>query len=353
MSEVTQETPPLAQPSLSRGRPAWVAGLKAYEKPSLRKVAIQIVDTVVPYLGLLALMVLTMRWGLPYWVTLLLAIPAGALLVRIFIFFHDCTHGSYVAQPWGLRLLGTIFGVMTFTPYDEWRHSHGVHHTTAGNLDRRGIGDVWTMTADEYTASSPLRRLGYRLFRNPLVMFGLGPLFVFVLSYRLPSRGASRQQLLSTLITDAALIGILVACWLTIGLKTYFLIQMPVMALGGAAGVWLFYVQHQFDPSYWERTADWSSTEAAMQGSSYYKLPRLLQWISGNIGFHHIHHLRPRIPNYNLQRALDETPELQLRDPLLLGASFRSVRLKLWDEKRKLLLTFAEMSRRLRAPARG
>jgi acyl-lipid omega-6 desaturase (Delta-12 desaturase) len=355
MSERIEGTaPPNAAPgSLSRSKPAWVTGLKEYETPSRRKVAFQLLNTLVPYLALLMLMDLTMRWQLPYGITLLLAIPAGALLVRIFIFFHDCAHGSYVASPTGLKVLGTFLGLLVFTPFGEWRHSHGIHHSTSGNLDRRGIGDVWTMTADEYTASSPLRRLAYRAYRNPFVMFGLGPFFTFVLAHRVPGRGAGRSQVLSVILTDVLLAVVLVACGLTIGIKEYLLIQMPIMVIGGAGGVWLFYVQHQFDPSYWARTEEWNSMEAAMQGASYYKLPRLLQWISGNIGFHHIHHLRPRIPNYNLQKALDETPELQLPDPLLLGRSLRSVRLKLWDEKERLLLTFAEMARRLRQPARA
>jgi omega-6 fatty acid desaturase (delta-12 desaturase) len=329
-------------------RPAWVAGLKKYETPNNRKVVLQLLDTLVPYFGLLALMYMTMSWKLPYAVTLLLALPAGALLVRIFIFFHDCAHGSYVASPLGQKILGNILGLLLFTPYAEWRHSHGIHHSTSGNLDRRGIGDVWTMTADEFAKSSPLRRLNYRFYRNPLVMFGLGPFFLFVIGHRLPSRGSQKAQVHSVLFMDLLLAGLIGACTLTIGIKAYLLIQMPVMILGGAGGVWLFYVQHQFDPSYWARTEEWGSMEAAMQGSSYYKLPKILQWISGNIGFHHIHHLRPRIPNYNLQQALNETPELQLTDPLLLWPSLQSVRFKVWDEKQKLLLSFRELTRQLR-----
>ena len=337
-----------AQKNPAYSKPAWVAGLKKYEKPSWRKATWQLINTLIPYFGLLVLMYLTMKWRLPYAVTLLLAIPASALLVRIFIFFHDCTHGSFVANQAARDMIGRILGLLVFTPYADWRHAHGVHHSTSGNLDRRGVGDVWTMTAEEYSASSPLRRLGYRLFRNPFVMFGIGPIYTFVIGHRFPPRGSNRKQLTSVLLVDVVLAVILVTAALTIGLRTYLLIQMPIMFIGGAGGVWLFYVQHQFDPSYWARTEDWGSMEAALQGASYYKLPPLLQWISGNIGLHHIHHLRPRIPNYNLQQCLNETPELQLRDPLLLGRSLRSVHLKLWDEKQKLLLTFRQMARQLR-----
>jgi acyl-lipid omega-6 desaturase (Delta-12 desaturase) len=348
MSDVEERT---AQKSSGSQKPIWVAGLKQYKKPVTRKAVWQLVNTVVPYLGLLAVMYLTMQWRLPYVVTVLLAVPAGALLVRIFIFFHDCTHGSFVANKTARDMIGRVLGAMVFTPYADWRHAHGVHHSTSGNLDRRGIGDVWTMTAAEYAASGSLRRLGYRLFRNPVVMFGIGPLYTFVIGHRVPARGSHRSQIMSVILLDVVLAGIIVAAALTIGIKAYLLIQMPIMVIGGAGGVWLFYVQHQFDPSYWARTEEWGSMEAAMHGASYYKLPKLLQWISGNIGFHHIHHLRPRIPNYNLQWCLNETPQLQLVDPLLLGRSLRSVRLKVWDEKRKLLLTFKELARQLRGVA--
>ncbi len=329
-------------------KPTWVSELKRFEKTNPRRVALQLLDTLVPYLALLALMYLTMTWHLPYVVTALLAIPAGALMVRNFIIFHDCVHGTFVSSPLGRQVIGNVLGVLTFTAFSDWRRSHGIHHSAAGNLDRRGIGDIWTMTLEEYAASSRLRRIGYRLFRNPFIMFGLGPLYSFVLGHRLPTRGASRNQVLNVILTNVAIAGIIVVSAFTIGIKAYLLIQAPVFLVGGAAGVWLFYVQHQFDPSYWARTGEWASMEAAMRGSSYYKLPPVLQWISGNIGLHHIHHLRPRIPNYNLQECLDATPELQLANPLRLWPSLKSVRLKVWDERRKLLITFREMSALLR-----
>ncbi|MGA2762687.1 MAG: fatty acid desaturase [Spirochaetia bacterium] len=328
-------------------RPPWVSEMRRFETPNAGKVAVQLLDTFPPYLALLALMYLTMSWHLPYAITLLLAIPGGALLMRLFIIFHDCGHGSYVASPMAQQIIGNVLGVLTFTSFADWRRQHGIHHSTAGNLDRRGVGDVWTMTMEEYAASSPFIRACYRLFRNPFIMFGLGPFFSFLVVHRWPTAGSNRGQTLSVWLTNAAIAGIVVAAALTIGIKDYLLIQIPILFFGGAGGVFLFYVQHQFDPSYWARTEEWESMEAAMRGSSYYKLPRVLQWISGNIGFHHIHHLRPRIPNYNLQQCLRETPELQLPDPLLLWPSLLSVRLKVWDEQQKLLLTVREMKQQL------
>ena len=354
MLEEAKETRSVpASPSISAARrreekPAWVGALNRFEKPSPRKVAIQLLDTLPPYLGMVALMYLTMTWHLPYIVTLLIALPAGAFLMRLFIIFHDCGHGSYVASELGQKIIGNVLGVVTFTAFADWRRSHGIHHSSAGNLDRRGVGDVWTMTMEEYAASSPTRRWWYRVFRNPFVMFGLGPFFSFLIIHRWPTPGSNRNQFFSVMLTNLALAGIVVACSLTVGIKDYLLIQLPILLLGGAGGVWLFYIQHQFDPSYWARTEGWESMAAAMRGSSFYKLPRVLQWISGNIGFHHIHHLRPRIPNYNLQQCLNETPELQLPDPLRLWPSLMSVHLKVWDERKKILLTLRQMREQLR-----
>ncbi|HUX12903.1 MAG TPA: fatty acid desaturase [Spirochaetia bacterium] len=331
------------------GQPAWTDALKPFEKPDPARAFWQLSNTLIPYLGLLALMYFTTRWHFPVWLTLLLSIPAGALLVRLFIFFHDCVHGSYLRSKRGLRILGTILGILTFTPFAEWRYSHGVHHSTSGNLDRRGTGDVWTMTVDEYAASNRGRRFLYRLIRNPFVMFGFGPIAVFLVKNRFPNQKSGRRQAASVLITDLAICAIVVAATLTIGIKTYLLIQLPTIYLAGVAGIWLFYVQHQFDPSYWARTNDWGSMDAALQGSSYYKLPKILQWISGNIGFHHIHHLRPRIPNYNLQRCLELIPQLRLEDPLTFGRSLRSVRLNIWDEEANRLLSFRSLSTRLKS----
>lgn len=323
-------------------RPEWIQTMEPFAKPNLKRAVIQLIDTVIPYLSLMTLMTASTILKWPVWVTLLLALPAGAFLVRIFIFFHDCCHGSFLASKKAMHIVGAVLGFLVFTPFGQWRHSHGIHHSTAGNLDRRGIGDVWTMTVDEYRASSPLRRLGYRLFRHPLVLFGLGPLFSFVLVQRIPVRGSSAPQKRSVLLTDLAILIVVALAALTIGIKAYLLIQLPVMFIAGMCGIWLFYVQHQFDPTYWARSDEWESTDAAMQGSSFYKLPAVLQWFSGNIGLHHIHHLKPRIPNYNLQRCLDAVKELRLPDPLTIRKSLGSIGLNLWDETRKRLLSFRQ-----------
>jgi acyl-lipid omega-6 desaturase (Delta-12 desaturase) len=332
-----------------RNRPPWVAALKRFEQPDTRKAALQIADTLIPYVALIALMYLTILWKMPYFVTFLLAIPASAFMVRLFVFFHDCSHGSYLASPRLTKILGTCLGILVFMPFFEWRARHAGHHSTSGNLDRRGIGDVWTMTVNEYDQSSGFRRLLYRISRHPAVMFGLGPLYILLIAHRLPSRRARRDAILSVIFTDLMIAAILILAVLTIGIKSYLMIELPIIFMGGAAGVWLFYIQHQFDPSYWTRNEQWNSTEAALQGSSFYKLPKLLQWFSGNIGFHHIHHLRPRIPNYNLERCLKETPELQLDCPLTLWRSLKSVQLNLWDETRRTLVSFREASRSCRA----
>ncbi|TVQ96936.1 MAG: fatty acid desaturase [Spirochaetaceae bacterium] len=319
--------------------------LKPFEKPSRARAWWQLANTLVPYLGLLVLMFFSIRTGQPYWLTLLLAVPAGAFLLRLFIMFHDCCHGSFLPSQAAMRTVGSALGVLAFTPYGEWRHSHGVHHSTAGNLDRRGIGDVWTMTVQEYEEASRWTRLKYRVYRHPLAMFGIGPLALFIVFQRIVPGHAKKRQIRSVHLTNLAIVGIVSVAWLTIGLPTYLAIQLPVMAVAGAAGIWLFYVQHQFDPSYWARTDDWESLDAALHGSSYYKLPAILRWFSANIGLHHIHHLRPRIPNYNLPAALKAFPQLELSEPLTIGRSVRSVHLNLWDEARGRLVSFRQVAR--------
>jgi len=330
----------------------WVAGLKKYEQPVTWKVVVQLVDTVLPLLTLMTLMYLTIGWGLPYWVTLLIAVPTGAFLLRTFILFHDCCHGSLAASPTAVAIIGTVLGVLCLTPFDDWRYSHGVHHSTAGDLDRRGVGDVWTMTLNEYAAAGRWHRALYQFYRFPPVMFLLGPLLSFVIMNRVPTRGAKGRRLRSVWFTNTVLVGAITALGLTLGINAFLQVELPVLILGGAGGVWLFYVQHNFDPSYWAHGKEWSAFDAALHGSSYYKLPAVLRWISGSIGLHHLHHLRPRIPNYNLHRAVQETPELQLPNALTLRTSLRTVRYKVWDEERGVFLNFREMTRALSARLR-
>jgi acyl-lipid omega-6 desaturase (Delta-12 desaturase) len=327
------------------------ATLRQFERPSATRAAWQIANSLVPYLATLAAMWWTMRRGLPWWTTLALAFPAAGFMVRLFIFMHDCTHASFLSSRRAERVLGRVLGVIVFTPFDEWGHEHLAHHATSGDLSRRGAGDVWTMTVDEYLAAPPARRLQYRLARNPFLMLLFGPLGVFLFRNRFPTRGASRARVRSVLYTDAALGTIAAVAAATIGLRAYLLVQIPVLFLAGAWGIWLFYVQHQFSPSYWAREEAWSPARAALEGSSYYRLPKVLQWFSGNIGLHHVHHLRPRIPNYNLQRCLDATPELLAHPPLTLVGSFHCARLALWDESAQEFVSFRALAQRRGAGA--
>jgi omega-6 fatty acid desaturase (delta-12 desaturase) len=325
--------------------PEWLKEMKKYEAPSVRRASVQLLDTLPLYFALLVIMYLTISRDYPYWVTLLLALPAGGFLVRLFVIFHDCCHGSYLPSRGAMKIVGTLLGALAFTPFEDWRHAHGIHHSTAGNLDRRGVGDVWTMTLEEYTASSRRRKMAYRLFRNPLIMFGIGPLYSFLVAQRFPGGYSSKKDRRSVLLTNFFILSIIAAAVFTIGPAAYIKIQLPVIFFAGLGGVWLFYVQHQFDPTYWARTDDWGSLDAAMRGSSCYRLPAVLRWFSANIGLHHIHHLRPRIPNYNLKRCMDETPEVQLKNPLTIGKSLRSLRMNLWDEVRGRLVSFREAAR--------
>jgi len=321
-------------------RPDWYRRMSEFAKPDLRKATRQVLDTLVPYVLLWFLMVRSVQQGYPYWVTLLLIVLAAGFLIRIFIFFHDCCHGSFFPSERANMILGYLFGILVFTPFEDWRFTHGRHHATVANLDHRGEGDVWTMTLEEYLEAPKYRQWLYRLFRNPLVLFGLGPLFYFLIRQRVPSPGVGKRGRRSVYLTDLALLAVMTAAALTMGLATYLMIQIPVLHLAGAGGVWLFYVQHQFEGAYWARQESWDPMKAALLGSSFYKLPRVLQWFSGNIGLHHIHHVRPRIPNYNLELCYNAMPELQTVKPLTLLQSLKSLRLRLWDESRKRLVGF-------------
>jgi len=291
----------------------------------------ELLETFLPYLVLSVVMVMAARRGHP-WVTLALAAPAAAFLVRIFIIFHDCCHGSFFSSRRANRLLGYVAGVLTLTPFDKWQRSHAEHHATVGDLDRRGVGDVWMLTLAEYRASPLATRLFYRVFRNPFVMFGIGPAVLFVLGNRVSRRGAARRERFSVHFTNAALVAALLVAYFTIGLSTLVLAQLPALLLAGVVGVWLFYVQHQFEGAYWARRPAWEPMKAAIEGSSYYKLPKVLQWFTGSIGLHHIHHVQPRIPFYNLQACQNAIPAFQAVPPLTFRRSLDSLRLRLLDE---------------------
>jgi acyl-lipid omega-6 desaturase (Delta-12 desaturase) len=318
---------------------SWREVLAPHMTPRLRPALLDVATSVVAYLGLMATMFLAFR--ISYLLVLALAVPAAGFLVRTFIVFHDCAHGSFFRSKRANATLGAVLGVVLYTPFAWWRHEHAVHHATSGDLDRRGVGDIETLTVREYHARSWRGRLRYRLFRNPFVMFVFGPLWVLVIGQRLVERGMKPRLRRSVLGTDLSLAVVAVAlCWL-VGWKELLLVQSPPLLLAGAAGIWLFYVQHQFEDAYWQTSDTWSFDAAAVHGSSHLALPRILRFFTGNIGLHHVHHLSARIPNYNLQAAhqaggLDGVTTLSLRDGL------RAVRLKLWDEDRRRLVTFGQ-----------
>jgi len=294
--------------------------------------------TLVPLFGLFALMYLAL--DVSYWLTLALAVPTAGFLVRTFIVFHDCAHGSFLPSKRANGLLGAALGVLVYTPFALWRREHAIHHATSGDLDRRGIGDIQTLTVDEYQALPWWNRLRYRLFRNPFVMFGLGPLWVLLLGPRVVSWSAPRRLQRSVLGTDLTLVVLIGAlCWL-LGWQGFLVVQLPALLVSGSIGIWLFYVQHQFEDTYWQSSESWSYDEAALQGSSYLRLPRVLQFLTGNIGLHHVHHLSARIPNYNLQAAHDENAALHGVPTISLLDGLRATRLKLWDERQRKLVGF-------------
>jgi acyl-lipid omega-6 desaturase (Delta-12 desaturase) len=321
-------------------RAGWDDVLGSYAKPSVGRSLLSLCTSVGPYLVLLIAIFFASRFSLA--LALVLAIPAAGFLIRTFIVFHDCTHGSFFRSAKANERVGGALGVLLWMPFHSWRHKHAVHHATAGDLSRRGVGDIHTLTVAEYRELPWWGRVGYQLFRNPFVMFGLGPLWVIVAGPRFFAPSASKKVRRSVLGTDLALTVVVGGlCWL-LGWQTFLIVQAPALLLTGAIGIWLFYVQHQFEDSYWETRPTWQYEEAALRGSSYLKLPKVLQFFTGSIGFHHVHHLSVRIPNYNLERAhqasprFDEAPTLTLREGLLAS------RWKLWDEERQRLVTFRQ-----------
>ena len=321
---------------------AWKEIVARYQNPSVARSVWQILNTVGPYLALWALM----YWSLTvsYWLTLPLAVLAGGFLVRMFIIFHDCGHGAFFRSQTANHVVGIITGVLTWTPYYHWRWEHALHHSASGDLDRRGVGDIWTLTVQEYLEASRWKKFAYRLARNPFVLFVLAPLFLFVVWQRFPNlklkAGRERRSVYWTNLGLAVICAGLI--WL-FGWLAFLLLQLTVLGVAGSAGVWMFYVQHQFEGVYWERSENWDYATAALQGSSFYKLPKVLQWFTGNIGFHHIHHLSPRIPNYNLEKCHHAEPLFQTVKPITLFASFKSFTFRLWDEKRRQLVGYRHL----------
>lgn len=318
--------------------------LAPYAEPDPVRAAGQLLVTV----SLLLVSAAALFWGLAqgFWAALFSALPASFFVVRLFIIQHDCGHGSFLRSARANNLLGRLLGIVTTIPYAAWRHDHAMHHASCGNLARRGIGDVTTLTVAEYRARPPWRRLAYRLYRNPLVLFVLGPLYMLV-RYRLPLTKPARDRRgwVSILGTDAAgaLLGIGLA--FLVGPTAFILGWGAVMLLASVIAIWFFYVQHQFEDTYWRPAGDWDFTAAALEGSSFYDLPRALNWLTASIGFHHIHHLASKVPNYRLRACFEENPALQRAKRLTLGGSFKTVRLALWDEATQKLVSFRQAAR--------
>jgi omega-6 fatty acid desaturase (delta-12 desaturase) len=320
----------------------WTAIVARYRRPITRRSVWQLVNTAVP-LGILWLAAyLGLR--LSYAVTLALAVPAALLLVRLFIIQHDCGHGSFFRSQRANDLIGSVIGVLTLVPYAYWRKTHALHHATSGNLEHRGFGDIDTLTVAEYHDRGRWGRLRYRLYRHPVTLFAIGPVWQFVLRHRIPTivPRTWRRERRSILRNDIALAALVTAMCVAVGWRAFLLVQLPVTLLAGSVGVWLFYVQHQFEDTYWEHEERWEFAAASLKGSSYYHLPRILQWATGNIGLHHIHHLSSRIPNYRLQECFDENPVFKRVTEMRLLESLRCVRLALWDEAKGKLVSFRE-----------
>lgn len=321
----------------------WTTLISKYQTSSTRASIKQVGNTFIPFFLLWYLMILSLDYS--YWLTLALALPAAGLLVRIFIIQHDCGHGSFFKSRKANNYLGSICGILTLTPYYYWRKSHAIHHASAGNLAQRGVGDVYTMTVNEYRQQSKWGRIKYRLYRHPLVLFVLGPVVLFFILYRFPHPDSKswKRERASVWWTNLGL-GVLIAgLSLILGFKTFMLIYLPTTLLAAAFGAWLFFVQHQFEDTYWAEEEEWDYSLAALRGSSYYQLPWLLQWFTGNIGFHHIHHLSPRIPNYLLQACHEENPMFQHVVVLTLWSSFKTIFLSLWDEEQERLVSFGQL----------
>jgi omega-6 fatty acid desaturase (delta-12 desaturase) len=319
---------------------AVAARLAAYKQPHLGRSLWQLGNSAALFAG---------TWGLMYWLldvsyalSLALAVPAAFFLIRLFIIQHDCGHGSFFASTRLANAVGRVIGVLTLTPYAYWRKTHAIHHATSGHLEHRGFGDIDTRTVDEYLALSRWDRLRHRVYRSPFVLFGIGAALHFVVLHRLPWRvpkGWTRERR-SIVLTNVAIAAVVATAGLALGWRELLMVQLPITLVASSLGVWLFYVQHQFEDTYWERDPAWTYDAAALEGSSYLALPAPLRWATGNIGLHHVHHLNARIPNYRLHEVLRDNPELECVSRLTLGQSLRCARLALWDEASRKLVDF-------------
>ncbi|SDY68493.1 omega-6 fatty acid desaturase (delta-12 desaturase) [Evansella caseinilytica] len=312
-----------------------------FENTDVRASIRQLINTISPFI---------LFWFLAYqalnvsvWLTVGLSVIAAGFVVRIFIIFHDCTHGSFFKNKKANEIVGTITGILTLFTFEKWKREHSIHHASSGNLDKRGVGDIWIMTIEEFVKASRWERLKYRMYRNPFIMFGLGPLYLVLISSRLNRKDAHKKERNNTYLINISIIIIYSLLIWAIGWQAFLIIQGTTMFTAGALGIWLFYIQHTFEDSYFEAEGNWDYVKAAVEGSSYYRLPKVLQWITGNIGFHHVHHLNPRVPNYNLEKAHKAVPPLQQATTINLKSSLKSLRYKLYDAKNKTFVTFGDI----------
>lgn len=319
----------------------WINTIKKYNKPDTFKSWWQVINSIVPYIGLWVAMIYSLN--ISYWLTLGLSIIAAGFLARIFIIFHDCGHGSFFKSKKLNKIVGIITGMLVFTPYHKWHYQHKIHHKTVGNLDKRGVGDVKTLTVEEYKNLSRGKQLVYRIYRNPVMLFIIAPFFLFTVVNRFPKKELPGNINRYTHLTTLGIIVAVTAMSLLIGIKSFLLIQIPILYVASGFGVWLFYVQHQFEDTVWERESSWNFRNVAMEGSSYLKLPKIIQWFSGNIGYHHLHHISPKIPNYKLEACYNENSLFQ-KKPVTLMEGLKTIRYNLWDETEKRLVSFSEVS---------
>lgn len=321
--------------------------VKPFEQHQMKTSIFQLFNTLVPFILL---------WFLAYkalaispFLTVAIAVIASGFVIRIFIIFHDCTHYSFFRNNKLNRGVGTVLGIVTLFPFAKWQREHSIHHATSSNLDKRGTGDVWVMTVNEYVEATPWMRLVYRIYRHPVVLFGFGPFYLYLVANRMNRKDARLKERLNTYLTNASIVIIYAGLIFLVGIKAFLLIQLPILFIAGSLGIWLFYVQHQFEDSYFEEENKWSFVKAAVDGSSYYKLPAVLQWVTGNIGYHHVHHLSPNVPNYRLAEAHENTPPLHQATTITLKTSLKSIKFRLFDEKKKDFVTFKDVKPLIKA----
>ncbi|ALC90471.1 fatty acid desaturase [Bacillus sp. FJAT-18017] len=311
-----------------------------YEKSETTKSIIQLANTIIPYFVTWYLAYKALSFS--YLLTLVLCIITAGFMIRTFIIFHDCTHHSFFKSRKWNKIVGTFTGILTMFPYAQWGRDHNIHHASSGNLDKRGTGDIWVMTVEEYAKASSLDKFKYRMYRNPLVMFGLGPIWLVIIKSRFNRKGARMPEKMNTWITNAGIVAISALLIWAIGWKAFMMIEFPILFIAGSLGIWLFYIQHTFEDSYFEHDKEWEYVQAAVEGSSFYKLPKVLQWVTGNIGFHHVHHLAPRVPNYKLEEVHKNTKPLQHVPTVTLSTSLESLKFRLWDEEKKRFVGYSE-----------